>query len=66
MQLTSFLRIVYHCHIQHIHHRIGWQAPPLGQVVLLILASAQIYKHGDYIGTVLSISWCTVPIESAA
>ena len=28
---------------------IGWQAPSLGQVVLLVLlATTQVYKHGDY------------------
>ena len=27
---------------------IGQQAPSLGQVVLLLLATTQIYKKGDY------------------
>ena len=27
---------------------IGQQAPSLGQVVLLLLATTQIYKNGDY------------------
>ena len=44
---------------------IGWQAPSLGGVVLLLLATTQIYKNGDYKSCCL-FHGATVSTRSAA
>ena len=42
--MVNYLRIVYHCHICKFIVWIGQQAPSL----VLLLATTQIYKNGDY------------------
>ena len=57
---ANYLRILYHCHVLQIL-RMDWLTGSFSRMSCYpILTTTQIYKHGDYIWTVLSISWCTV------
>ena len=45
--MAHYQRILYHYQCNFIVW-IGWQAPSPGQVVQLLLATTQTYKHGDH------------------
>ena len=62
---ANYLRIFYHSHVLQIHH-VDWPTGSFSRMSCYpILTATQIYKHGDYVWTALSISWYTVSTRCA-
>ena len=48
LSAENYLRILYQCHVLQIHCVDWLTGSSLGHIALLLLATTQIYKHGDY------------------